>query len=180
MNPSPGYFLAVLVLLTANAAGQMLSAQPAEAYGNAATSYQPINCGERLHWIVDSTIGPESLAAGLFTAGFGTARNSPREDGPHWDGFRDRYGMRLTGIATGNAMEAALGLLWGEDPRYFSATGRPFKGRIKNVVVITFEAGLTGTWLPPTPDTWATPAITSFQIPGEPTANPVPEMLACA
>jgi hypothetical protein len=118
----------------------MLPAQPAEAYGNAATSYQPITGGERLHWMANSTIGPESVAAGLFTAGFGTARGSPREYGPHWDGFGKRHGMRLTGIATGNAMEAALGSLWGEDPRYFSAIGQPFKGRIKNVVVMTFVA----------------------------------------
>lgn len=33
-----------------------------------------------------------------------------------------------------------MGTLWGEDPRYFRATGQPFKGRIKNVVVMTFAA----------------------------------------
>ena len=37
-------------------------------------------------------------------------------------------------------MEAAFGSLWGEDPRYFRATGQPFKGRLKNVVVMTFAA----------------------------------------
>ena len=87
-----------------------------------------------------STVGPESLTAGMFTAGFGTARNRPREYGPHWEGFGKRYGMRFTGIATGNAMEAAVGSLWGEDPRYFRAAGQPFKGRIKNVIVMTFAA----------------------------------------
>jgi hypothetical protein len=48
--------------------------------------------------------------------------------------------MRFTGIATGNAMEAAFGSLWGEDPRYFRATGQSVKGRIKNVIVMTFMA----------------------------------------
>ncbi len=48
--------------------------------------------------------------------------------------------MRLTGISTGNAMEAGFGALWGEDPRYFRATGQPFKGRLKHVVVMTFVA----------------------------------------
>ncbi len=132
--------MAVLVLLTANAAGQIFPARPVEAYGNAATSYQPVTGRQRIDWFAKSTLGPEGLAAGLFTAGFGTARNSSREYGPHWDGFGDRYGMRLTGIATGNAMEAGLGALWGEDPRYFLANGQPFKARISNVVVMTFVA----------------------------------------
>ena len=48
--------------------------------------------------------------------------------------------MRLTGISTGNAMEATLGSLWGEDPRYFRAAGQPLKGRVKNVIVMTFAA----------------------------------------
>jgi len=136
----PGFVFAVLVLSTANAVSQIFPAQPAEAYGNAATPYQIITGRQRIDWCAESTIGPEGLAAGLFTAGFGTATNSPREYGPHWDGFGKRYGMRLTGIATGNAIEAGLGALWGEDPRYFRATGQPFKERIKNVVVMTFVA----------------------------------------
>lgn len=105
-----------------------------------AGSYQPITARERFKWFVHSTVGPESLAAGLFSAGFGTAVNRPSEYGPHWDGFAQRYGMRLTGISTGNAREASLGSLWGEDPRYFRATSQPFKGRLKNVVVMTFTA----------------------------------------
>jgi len=63
----------------------------------------------------------------------------PREYGPHWEGFGKRYGMRFTGIATGNLMEASVGALWGGDPRYFRATGQPIKG-IKNVMVVTFAA----------------------------------------
>ena len=51
-----------------------------------------------------------------------------------------RYGMRLTGISTGNAVEASLGVLWGEDPRYFRAARRPFKQRVKNVVDLTFRS----------------------------------------
>lgn len=136
----PGFFLAFLVLMTAQAAGQILSEQPAEAFGNTASSYQPITDRQRIDWFAKSTLGPESLSAGLFTASFGTARNSPREYGPHWKGLSKRYGMRFTGVATGNAMEAGLGALWGEDPRYFRAAGRPVKERIKNIVVMTFVA----------------------------------------
>jgi hypothetical protein len=140
MKLSPGHVLAVLLVVNASAASQRPSDQPAKAFGNSSTSYQPITGRQRLNWAVKSTIGPVSLAAGLFSAGFGTALDRPKEYGPHWDGFGKRYGMRFTGIATGNAMEASVGALWGEDPRYFRATGESVKGRLKNVVVMTFAA----------------------------------------
>ena len=104
VKPKPGPLFAILLLLAAGtAAGQVISAQPAEAFGDNAAAYQPITGRQRLRWFVRSTIGPQSLAAGMFTAGFGTAKNGPREYGPHWGGFGERYGMRLTGVATSNA-----------------------------------------------------------------------------
>jgi hypothetical protein len=37
-------------------------------------------------------------------------------------------------------METSLGALWGEDPRYMHAAGRPFKSRMANVLKLTFVA----------------------------------------
>jgi hypothetical protein len=148
MKFRPGHVLAVLLLVTVSAAGQRPLDPPAMSIGSS-TQYEPITGRQRLNWTVKSTIGPVSLAAGAFSAGFGTAMNRPREYGPHWDGFGKRYGMRLTGIATGNLMEASLGARWGEDPRYFRATGQSVKGRIKNVVVMTFVARQTDGELAP-------------------------------
>jgi len=90
--------------------------------------------------VVKGTIGPESLAAGLFSAGWGTAFDSPKVYGPHWEGFGDRYGMRLTGIATSNVMEAGLGAVWGEDPRYNRDAGAPFVNRLGHTMKMTFMA----------------------------------------
>jgi hypothetical protein len=132
------YYFFVAILLLGTAAAQNIPAERLKV-GEPA-SYQPITGRERFQWFARSTVGPESLAAGLFSAGFGTAINRPTEYGPHWDGFSKRYAMRLTGISTGNAIEAGLGSLWGEDPRYFRAASQPFKGRLKNVVVMTFAA----------------------------------------
>ena len=94
----------------------------------------------RAAWAVNGTVGPASLMGGTISAAFGTAFDVPSEYGPHWEGYGKRYAMRLTGIATSNAMEAGLGALWGEDPRYLRVAGRPFKSRVGNVVKMTFFA----------------------------------------
>ena len=100
----------------------------------------PLTARERVRWVVASSVGPASLAAGLFSAGWGTLFNVPREYGPHWQGYGERYGMRLTGIATSNVMEAGLGAIWGEDPRYVRAAGAPFGSRIGHIIKMTFLA----------------------------------------
>ncbi|MGH9511827.1 MAG: hypothetical protein ACRD2U_06785 [Terriglobales bacterium] len=103
--------------------------------------YRPINQRQRIRWFITSTIGPSHLfGSGTFSAAFGTALDRPKAYGPGWGGFADRFGMRLTGISTGNAMEAGIGALWGEDPRYFPIPDQPFKARVWNAVMKTFEA----------------------------------------
>lgn len=105
------------------------------------TKYVPITPKQRLIWFTRSTVGVESLVfAGPVTAGWGTAFHHPPEYNTSWEGFGQRYGMRLTGVSTGNAMEASLGALWGEDPRYFRTEGQPFKKRVVNVLDLTFRA----------------------------------------
>jgi hypothetical protein len=95
---------------------------------------------ERLKWFIHSTAGPESLAGGVFSAGWGTLFNTPHEYGTHWDGFGKRFGMRLTGLSVSNATEAGLGAVWGEDPRYVPTEGQPFWNRVGHVVKMTFMA----------------------------------------
>lgn len=96
----------------------MLLASLAAAAQPSGAALPPITHALRIKWAVASTVGPANLAGGVFVAGWGTAFNKPEEYGPHWEGFGKRYGMRLTGSATSSAMEASLGALWGEDPRY--------------------------------------------------------------
>lgn len=103
-------------------------------------SNERMTAKERLQWFAVSSFGPASLAGGVVSAGFGTLMNSPHEYGTHWEGFGDRYGMRLTGVVTSNAMEAGLGALWGEDPRYPREEGQTFKDRVGHVVKWTFLA----------------------------------------
>jgi hypothetical protein len=115
-------------------------AQPA-APSSVVPDYKLITERERLEWFFVSTAGPTSLfGAGPLSAGLGTALNNPPEYCPHWEGFRKRYGMRLTGVSTGNAIEATLGTAWGEDPRYFPSPNRAFGARVKYIIKTTFLA----------------------------------------
>jgi hypothetical protein len=67
--------------------------------------------------------------------------NEPEEYGPHWAGFGKRYGMRLTGVSTSNAIEALGGAALKEDPRYRrAAPGTTFGGRAKHIIVDSFMA----------------------------------------
>jgi len=102
--------------------------------------YVPITPRQRFRWFISCTFGPSHVVGGVLSSALGTASDRPVEYGPHWGGFADRYGMRLTGVVPQNAMEAGLGFVLGEDPRYFSARGLPFKARLGNVIRLTFVA----------------------------------------
>src|SRR3569832_467917 len=104
------------------------------------TPIRPITQAQRIKWATLASVGPPSLAAGVFTSAISTAQNNPREYGPHWDGYFKRQGLHLTGAVTSNFMEAELGALWGEDPRYRRATTPSPKGRIWHAVKTAFVA----------------------------------------
>ena len=137
------WWLVVSLWLAIPAVGQIGSEalRQAPSGNDWLTNYEAANAGDRAKWFVVSTAGPLSLlAAGPISAGFGTAINRPKEYGPHWEGFGERYGMRLTGVSTGNAIEVSLGAFWGEDPRYFQSPRRGFGTRVKYVIKATFVA----------------------------------------
>jgi hypothetical protein len=97
-------------------------------------AYVPITAGGRVHWFVSNTLGPTNLAAGAITSALATRSNSPPEYGPHWDGYAKRNALRISARATNGLIEGGLGSIWGEDPRYFRATGQTVKGRLDNVL----------------------------------------------
>lgn len=146
------WFCALIVM--ALCAGHNLGAQVAPARGTPQTAkgsvlsrglvarqpYEPITASERLRWALHGTVGAESLLAGVFSAGIGTGWDDPAEFGPSWAGFGKRYGERLSGIATQNVIEASLGSIWGEDPRYLRLGRAPFEARVWNVFKFTFAA----------------------------------------
>src|SRR5215472_3898342 len=112
----------------------------ANASDAAGDKYEPITGGERVKWTLLSTFGFASLAGGVVSSAYGTAVDHPHEYGPHWDGFGNRYGMRLSGVITSNAMEAGLGAIWGEDPRYFREPEKSLGGRVGSLITQTVMA----------------------------------------
>jgi len=101
---------------------------------------QPITAAQRAQWVLANSVGPQALIGEAFTAGFGTWTNKPPEWGSHWDGFGKRAGADLAEGAVSHTMEAGLGAIWGEDPRYPRDAGAPFKNRLGHVFKMTFLA----------------------------------------
>ena len=84
-----------------------------------ADAYVPITTAQRIDWIVDGTIGRRSLAiVGPLATVWLTAFNTPEEWGRGVSGMAKRYAQREADVAISNTIEAGLGALWGEDPRY--------------------------------------------------------------
>jgi hypothetical protein len=96
--------------------------------------YVPITASGRVHWAVSNTVGPANFSAGVITSALATKANSPPEYGPHWDGFAKRIALRTSARATSSLIEASIGSLWGEDPRYRRAPGQTVKTRLDNVL----------------------------------------------
>lgn len=100
----------------------------------------PLTLSRRYRWAAWSSVSTQRLAGYAISSAWSTMTNSPDEYGPHWDGYAKRIGMRLASGAVGNTMEASVGALWGEDPRYVRAVGQPLKNRLAHVAKMTFIA----------------------------------------
>src|SRR5882672_11129332 len=105
-----------LLLIVAFLPTSALAQEPAPR--EAAFKYAPITTRERTLWVIDGVVGPRSLAIGVVAAGWQTARGFPEEWDRSWPGFGKRYLNREVDVALSSTLEAGVGALWGEDPRY--------------------------------------------------------------
>jgi hypothetical protein len=92
--------------------------------------YAPITGTQRVEWIVDGTIGPRSLGVGVIADAWQTAWNTPEEWGRGWSGVGKRYVEREADVTLSNSLEAGLGAIWGEDPRYIRAPRGSIRSRV--------------------------------------------------
>jgi hypothetical protein len=102
--------------------------------------YHPPSQLDRLKWATFASVGPPNLAAGVFTSAISTWQNDPPEYGPHWQRYGKRQLLRVGGSLTSNFMEAELGMLWGEDPRYRRSGKGPIKKRAFYAIKTAFLA----------------------------------------
>lgn len=138
----------VSILLPLSSAAQSASSdQPDEAQTGSPLKlhrnevpYRPATPRQRLEWFVDETVGPEHVAAGVVSAAYGTGLDDPHEYRGTWPGFGKRFAVREAGVSLSNAIEASLGTIWNEDPRYFRVPERAFGHRVENVFMQTFLA----------------------------------------
>jgi hypothetical protein len=98
------------------------SAPPSDAY-------VPITPAGRVEWVVAGSVGPRSLGVGVISSAWQTAWNVPEEWHRSWRGFGKRYLQREVDVTLSNSIEAGVGSLWGEEPRYVRAPGGSVKAR---------------------------------------------------
>jgi hypothetical protein len=102
-----GSFTVVLLLVAGFARAQ-----------SADRPYQAITPSQRVVWAINGVAAPPNLGVGVLSAGWLTALNQPEEWQRSWSGFGKRYLEREADVGIANTIEAGLGSLWGEDPRY--------------------------------------------------------------
>jgi hypothetical protein len=104
------------------------------------TTFTPIDAGSRMHWLLVENLSPGALASDVAVGAFDTWIKTPKEYNTHWVGFAERTGLITGNYAVKSTMEAGLGSLWGEDPRYIRTEGLSKKARVGNVIRMTFMA----------------------------------------
>lgn len=117
------------------------SSMAAPATSPVPTPNLPIDAHSRLQWLLVENLDAASLADDVAVGAVDTFFKTPKEYQQHWDGFGMRIGLVTANYALKSSMEAGLGSLWGEDPRYVPTNGLTVKGRMAYVIKMTFLAG---------------------------------------
>jgi len=105
---------------------------------SAPAPYVPISFGQRIGWIVDGSIGPRSLGVGAITTSWQTAWNTPEEWGRTWSGAARRFAAREADVTLSNTLEAGLGAIWGEEPRYIPSRRHGIGPRLRYAAKTVF------------------------------------------
>ncbi|HJZ74092.1 MAG TPA: hypothetical protein VKE51_20270 [Vicinamibacterales bacterium] len=131
-----------VVSLSAFAQEAEVAPRESEAQASAPVNgvYVPINSSQRLGWIVEGSVGPRSLSVGVLSSAWQTAWNTPEEWNRTWSGMGKRYAARVADVTISNALEAGLGAIWGEEPRYIPSQRRGFGPRARYAAKTVFLA----------------------------------------
>jgi len=90
--------------------------------------------------VIEGTVGPMSLGIGVIASAWSTLLNNPEEWGQGWSGYGKRYVQREADVAISSTIEAGVGALWGEEPRYIPSQRRGLWPRARYAMKTVFLA----------------------------------------
>lgn len=144
--------------------------------------YAPPTTGERVTWVIEGSTSLPALLFNAVGAGMATQANWPKEWGRGIKGLGFRFADE-EGYATAcNAIEAGVGAIWSEDPRYHPSAHRGLRRRARHALLATIVAprrdghlapawgrfgaiaatmGIENAWLPPSAKT---PGQTAWRV----------------
>lgn len=160
----------VIVVLAFAAVSSAAVAQEAPAPTiSAPTPYSPPTGADRVHWVVDGVISLPSVVFNAGDSGVSTYANWPREWGRGAAGFSKRMADDEAYAAVAGTLEAGIGCLWGEDPRYHRSTESGVWRRTRHTLFATLVAPRSDGHLAPA---WGRFASDAAEIPIENTWLP--------
>ena len=175
-----GFAVVAFLLLPVPAAAQ--EAPPAPPVPQA---YTPPTASDRVNWVVEGTVSLPVIVVNAADSAWSTRVNWPHEWGPGARGFAKRFADEEAFGTVANSIEAGLGSLWGEDPRYRRAGEGSLWRRVHHAFMATVlaphrdghlapawarfaaEGGalrIENTWLPPSA---RTPNATAWRLGGD-------------
>jgi hypothetical protein len=98
----------------------------------------PLTVGERAQFNIRRAVGPESIVFGTLTSGIQTWRGRPEAWDRTWEGFGQRFGMRMTRSILSNSIDFSVGSALGTDPRYRPKGQGSFGSRLKYALGASF------------------------------------------
>jgi len=98
----------------------------------------PFTMNDRFRYAWRRSFAPENFALGMFTSGIQTWRGRPEEWGRDWEGYAQRFGMRMSRSILGNGIDFGVGAALGTDPRYRRLGSGGFGARLKHALGASF------------------------------------------
>jgi hypothetical protein len=134
-------FLASAFCSFAQTPDQNNSTQPKPApTAQTSNGYVRPDSKKRFKWYVNGMFGPVALAKDVVSAGWATARNSPEEWGPHWEGFGKRFASSLGKGIIKNTVQYGLDETFSLDSHFYRSKDRSFGAKVSNALVSTVTA----------------------------------------
>lgn len=104
------------------------------------TKYVRPDAKARRARFVKGLIGPGAWARMVASAGWGTSRNSPREWGPHWDGFGKRLASNFGKRAVSGTVRYSLDETFKLDSKFYRTKKKGIGNKVVNALVSVFTA----------------------------------------